>query len=202
MTDEQLDEQVHEAYAQVELSKEAEDRILANLLAAERASRPAPASAARRRKWRWVGPASIAAVLLVGVIVGTSLAPSFSANDAATMDGGVAVSQKAAGVAESEEAAEAAGETAREVAPMSSSESFDAVTYGDVTAEVVVLEDGRSFAIVDVFEVPEELDPGELDWQSATIESTGDPCEVALLEDGTVLVLFEGEDVLYEASPL
>ena len=68
-------------------------------------------------------------------------------------------------------------------------------------AEVIVLEDGRRFAIVDLY-VPEELDPGELDWQPATLEATGDTVDVALLDDGTCLVLFEGEGDLFLATEL
>ena len=65
---------------------------------------------------------------------------------------------------------------------------------------IVMLDDGSRFAIVDLY-VPDEVDPGELDWKPAHLEGTGDACEAALLEDGTCVVLFEGEGDLFLAVP-
>ena len=216
MTDEQFDEQIHEAYANVELSAEAEDRILANLLAAERDKGTGTLSRSTRRTrsaWRWVAPASIAAVLLIGVFVGTQLRPSYSADNTMT-------EPKAAGIAEYEEdsldaggsvmvmngAEESAAIPAPEPSPTmmdaGEADSYRAVEdANDSFAEIVVLEDGRRFAIIDLY-VPEELDPGELDWQPATIEETGDAVDVALLDEGTALVLFEGEGDLFLATAI
>ena len=112
MTDEELEERVREAYADVRMSPEAEDRILANLLAAEADSvkgtgcltglsdvdgdgkkhagnpvkQPVPLTG---RRWRWVAPASIAAVLLVGVIVGTQIIPADRSPKDSGTDGGI-----------------------------------------------------------------------------------------------------------------
>ena len=213
MTDEELEERVREAYADVRMSPEAEDRILANLLAAEADSvkgtgcltgssaadgdgkkrtgdpvkRPVPLTG---RRWRWVAPASIAAVLLVGVIVGTQIIPaSRSPKDSGT-DGGIVM--LASG--ESESAAE------ENAAASERSMEADSAVPSEARAEIVVLDDGSRFAIVDLY-VPDEVDPGELDWKPAHLEGTGDACEAALLEDGTCVVLFEGEGDLFLAVP-
>ena len=76
----------------------------------------------------------------------------------------------------------------------------DSAVPSEARAEIVVLDDGSRFAIVDLY-VPDEVDPGELDWLPAHLEGTGDACEAALLEDGTCVVLFEGEGDLFLAVP-
>ncbi|MDO5107301.1 MAG: hypothetical protein Q4D39_03400 [Coriobacteriaceae bacterium] len=200
MTDEELEERVRAAYADVKMSPEAEERVLANLLAAEQrfaaeeedtaAQTVRPKRRADRRRWRWVAPASIAAVLLIGVIVGTQIIPaSRSPKDSGT-DGGIVLmtSGESEGVAEENAAA---SERSMEA---------DSAVPSEATAEVVVLDDGSRFAIVDLY-VPDEVDPGELDWQPAHLEGTGDACEAALLEDGTCVVLFEEEGDLFLAVP-
>lgn len=240
MTDDQLDELLRGAYAEVELSAEAEDRILANLLAAEqrmeeeeRSEKPVRTAHRRTSGWRWVAPAAVAAVLLIGVFVGTQMRPSFSTSDGMAPRSAEKASESVAeeadfdmdagggvmGMNSVEESAlepEPAPVPEPEPAPAPEPESKQmeaaeteryAVTEGgmedsyDSYAEVIVLADGRRFAIIDVF-VHDEIDPGELDWLSATLEETGDPCEAALLDDGTCVVLFEDIDVLYLATPL
>ena len=200
MTDEELEERVREAYADVRMSPEAEDRILANLLAAEQrfaeeeedtaAQTVRPKRRADRRRWRWVAPASIAAVLLIGVIVGTQIIPSSRSPKDSGTDGGIVM--LASG--ESESAAE------ENAAASERSMEADSAVPSEATAEIVVLGDGSRFAIVDLY-VPDEVDPGELDWQPAHLEETGDACEAALLEDGTCVVLFEEEGDLFLAVP-
>lgn len=207
MTDEQLDEQIRDAYASAELSPEAEERILANLLAAE-ASRDGSAKAEEheakivslpskrgRRRHAWIAPA-IAASLLVAAFLGTRIMFSSGARDAASVGNDAAeyaVSGEGGNAAESESVpldmkSEDVDATDQDAAPQ------------DVIAEVVVLEDGRRFSIEDV--AADVDNPDELVWEGAIIESTGDPCEAVLLEDGTMLVRFEGEDVLYRAFEL
>lgn len=205
MTDEQFDEKICEAFAQVELSKEAEDRILANLLAAEsqKSAEGTGDSTGKRRKRgrvvRWVAPAAIAAVLLVGVFVVRGIMPSFAPSGTVRLDENSITAE--------ETAYDAGSAEVELVAMKDTDDSLDeAVPESAVRAtgaqEVVVREDGMRFAIGDAYEVPEELDLGELEWQPATIESTGDSCEMATLEDGTVLVLFEDSDVLFRAELL
>ena len=143
------------------------------------------------RRWRWVAPASIAAVLLVGVIVGTQIIPASRSPKDSGADGGIVLMTSG----ESESAAE---ENA--VASDRYAETDGAAAPAETAAEVVVLGDGSRFAIVDLY-VPDEVDPGELDWQPAQIEETGDACEATLLEDGTCVVLFEEEGDLFLAVP-
>ena len=213
MTDEELEERVREAYADVRMSPEAEDRILANLLAAEADSvkgtgcltgssaadgdgkkrtgnsvkQPVPLTG---RRWRWVAPASIAAVLLVGVIVGTQIIPADRSPKDSGTDGGIVLITSGEPEGAAEENA-AASERSMEA---------DSAVPSEARAEIVVLDDGSRFAIVDLY-VPDEVDPGELDWKPAHLEGTGDACEAALLEDGTCVVLFEEEGDLFLAVP-
>lgn len=234
MTDEELEGLIGTAYAQVEMSPEAEERILANLLAAEADSvkgtgyltgfsevdgdgekhagdpvkKPVPSTGSSRRRtpgWRRVAPAAIAAVLLIGIFVGTNLRPSVNTADNAmpTM-----ATEKAAEMDSApEEAPAPAPEPNGEARGVSlvANDAGESYAVSDSEkkeyAEVIVLEDGRRFAIVDLY-VPEELDPGELDWQPATLEATGDTVDVALLDDGTCLVLFEDEGDLFLATEL
>ena len=213
MTDEELEERVREAYADVRMSPEAEDRILANLLAAEADSvkgtgcltglsdvdgdgkkhagkpvkQPVPLTG---RRWRWVAPASIAAVLLVGVIVGTQIIPANRSPKDSGTDGGIVLMTSGESEGAAEENAVASDRLME----------ADGAAPAEARAEIVVLDDGSRFAIVDLY-VPDEVDPGELDWQPAQIEETGDACEAALLEDGTCVVLFEEEGDLFLAVP-
>ena len=213
MTDEELEERVREAYADVRMSPEAEDRILANLLAAEADSvkgtgcltgssaadgdgkkrtgnsvkQPVPLTG---RRWRWVAPASIAAVLLVGVIVGTQIIPANRSPKDSGTDGGIVLMSSGEPEGAAEENAVASDRLME----------ADGAAPAEARAEIVVLDDGSRFAIVDLY-VPDEVDPGELDWQPAHLEGTGDACEAALLEDGTCVVLFEGEGDLFLAVP-
>lgn len=196
MTDERLDERIRDAFAEVELSKEAEDRILANLLSAEkdawRAEEPAreqrPARAAFRHR-RWIAPlAAAAALVAVAIIGGAQLMPSSSAT-----------SDKAAAPMEAMDAGTAAGGYAAESAVENeAAEAADAARAAGTAT--VVLEDGSRYAIIGPAADAEE--PKGYAWQDATVEATGDACVVAVLEDGTALVRFEGEDVLYQAAAL
>ena len=146
-------------------------------------------------------------MLLIGVFVGTQVRPSYGPADGVVSAAG---GEKAAEIVEMEEAAEPEAAPvptpdvdagARSLVSNSADESYaDSESAKTEHAEIVVLEDGQRFAIIDVF-VDDEIDPGELDWQAATLEETGDACEAAMLEDGTCLVLFEDEDNLYLAIP-
>lgn len=200
MTDEELEERVRAAYADVKMSPEAEERVLANLLAAEQrfaaeeedtaAQTVRPKRRADRRRWRWVAPASIAAVLLVGVIVGTQIIPANRSPKDSGTDGGIVLMTSGEPEGAAEENAVASDRLME----------ADGAAPAEARAEIVVLGDGSRFAIVDLY-VPDEVDPGELDWQPAHLEGTGDACEAALLEDGTCVVLFEGEGDLFLAVP-
>lgn len=188
MTDERLDERIRDAFAEVELSKEAEDRILANLLSAEkdaeRASEPVrverPARTARWRR-RWIAPAAAAAALVAVAIIGTALLqPSLSST-----------SDRAAAPMETKDT----GAATYSVESVAENEAADAAEAA--FTETIVLEDGSRYAITGAAADAEE--PKGYAWQDATVEGTGDACVVAVLEDGTALVRFEGEDVLYQA---
>ena len=85
MTDEQFDERISEAFAEVKLSKEAEDRILANLLAAE-SQKPdkwtghlSEKPRKRGRVIRWAGPVAAAAALLVFCLLYTPCVAAIAA---------------------------------------------------------------------------------------------------------------------------
>ncbi len=186
MTDEQFDERISEAFAEVKLSKEAEDRILANLLAAE-SQKPdkwtghlSEKPRKRGRVIRWAGPVAAAAALLVVALIGGILPSQSGGADKAAapmeaMDtGAVNLSVEAAGEEEAVYSARA------------------------IDAETIVLADGSRYAISDA--AADMGDPAGYAWQDATVEATGDPCSIAVLEDGTALVRFEGEDTCYLAT--
>lgn len=208
MMDEQLDGKVRDAYAGVEISPEAEARILADLLAAEAARDgvagvdehgapvvPLPPKRGRRRR-AWIVPA-LAAGLLVAAFLGSRIMLSPDAQDAVSAGNDAAeyaASGSGGGAAENESAP-----------PGMKSEDADGTSPDDAApgaavGEVVVLADGRRFAVEDI--ASDVDDPDGLAWEDAVTEPTGDPCEAVLLADGTVLVRFEGEDVLYRASEL
>ncbi|RVU97656.1 hypothetical protein EII22_05830 [Coriobacteriales bacterium OH1046] len=208
MTGEQLDGKIRDAYAGVEISPEAEARILADLLAAEAVrdgvsgadehgapvvSLPAKHGRLRRA---WIAPA-LAASLLVAAFLGSRIMFSPDARDTASAGNDAAeyaVSGSGGGAAENGSAPPGMkSEGAEGTSP-------DDTAPGSAVGEVVVLTDGRRFAIEDI--ASDVDDPDGLAWEDAVIEPTGDACEAVLLEDGTVLVRFEGEDVLYRASEL
>lgn len=208
MTDEQLDEKIRSAYEDAGLSSEAEARILANLLAAEAAhdgvsgvgeheapvvSLP-PERGHRRRAW--IAPA-LAASLLVAAFLGGRIMLSPDARDTASMGDGAAeyaVSGEGGGAAEN------GGAPPGMKSEDADGASPDGAAPGAAVGEVVVLADGRRFAIEDIAADVDYSD--ELAWEDAIVASTGDPCEAALLEDGAMLVRLEGEEVLYLAFEL
>ncbi len=190
MTDEQLDERIRGAYEHAELSPDAEERILANLRAAEAArdaDKPAgavaPFPSKPRRRHAWIAP-SIAAVLLIGVFVGGRLIPSLHASNAP--DG-----------AASEMSAEAVDGAAFEAEDAHAHDPDAPHASGTAT---VVLTDGRRLAVREA--APAEVDSDELVWKDAVVEDTGATCQAAARDGGGYLVRFEGDETLYEAVEL
>ena len=189
MTDEQLDQLIGDAYEDVEMSPEAEDRILANLLAAEAerdkgtATLSRPVRRARRRMW--LVPAAAAAVIAAIAFMGNL--PGFGSSSGSSSDAGIVATSYYAEESDSLDAG---------TADSAATES----TLDDARhLQVIVLGDGRSFVIDGIYD-GEPVDADALMWGEAEQEDTGEPCEVAILDDGTALVRFEDDDTLYLAG--
>lgn len=165
--DELFDQRIHDAYERVELSEDAQDRMLANLLAArdkadEAAAQPAsPERKATVRRMSWQRWLPVAAVVFVGlVVVGLSVtapknayqaseavmeAESYAAEDAAGADAVADMADKDSGAlapqaVQLEENAAVASGSADEQA-----DSEQADTLADTASRfcVVTMPDGR-----------------------------------------------------------